>query len=210
MLPFIWRDRKMRIAVWALVIVVGFENMTFFAFFPHYAAAVMVPIFVVILECIRQMRNRGAAGLFLSRALPVVCGFGLAIPVMGRIAEPLLPRAMAGITKLWAPEFEHWVSREQFTPYLERQPGPQLVLVHYDPAKHNNDNAWVYNTADLEHAKVVWAREGTPEEDRALFEHFSGRRVWLGEPDTSPPRIVPYEAVGKYAAAANSKPLSNR
>ncbi len=196
MLPFIWRDRNMRIVFWALITVVGFDNLTFHAFFPHYAAPVMVAIFVVILQCIRSMRARSAAGLFLSRSLPMVCAIGLLIPVLGRFAEAALPSGTSRISKLWNPEFNQWISREQFTPFLEKQPGKQLVLVRYDPSTHRNDNAWIFNLADLQHAKTVWAREGSTQENRSLMQHFADRRVWLGEPDKNPPSLVPYPFSG--------------
>ena len=87
----------------------------------------------------------------------------------------------------------HYVSREKFVPKLENEPGQQLVLVRYDsPAHRNNDYAWVYNGADIAHAKIVWARELDPESNRRLLKIFTGRKLWLGEPDATPQRVIPY------------------
>src|SRR6185437_2110367 len=77
------------------------------------------------------------------------------------------------------------VSRE-----LENLPGPQLAIVAYAP--HHLLNDWVYNAADIDTSKVVWARQMDPASDRELLRHYKDRRAWLIEPDSNPPRLTPY------------------
>jgi hypothetical protein len=74
---------------------------------------------------------------------------------------------------------------------LEAQPGGQVVLVRYS-ATHNPIQEWVYNHADIDAAKVVWARDMTPQEDRRLTAYFKDRHFWLLEPDRSPVDLRPY------------------
>jgi hypothetical protein len=50
----------------------------------------------------------------------------------------------------------------------------------------------VYNEADIDGARVVWAREMGPAEDAALLGHFSDRRVWRVDADAEPPHLDPY------------------
>ena len=60
---------------------------------------------------------------------------------------------------------------------------------------HNIHEEWVFNGADLDGAKVLWARELDDKEQNAkLLAYYSGRTVWLVQPDEDPSEIVPYTA----------------
>jgi hypothetical protein len=72
---------------------------------------------------------------------------------------------------------------------LEQEPGLHLVIVRYGP-NHNTHAEWVYNRADINASKVVWARE--MDHNSRLMEYFKDRQVWLLEPDQQTPQIVPY------------------
>jgi len=74
---------------------------------------------------------------------------------------------------------------------LESDQGLHLVMVRYGP-EHFPHEQWIYNRADIDGAKVVWAWEMGPQEDRELFDYYRDRHVWLLEADLKPPRLVPY------------------
>jgi hypothetical protein len=89
---------------------------------------------------------------------------------------------------------------------LKSNSGGQLVIVHYDPS-HDSDNEWVYNDADIDAAKVVWARDMGPIANEELIHYFHQRRVWLLLADQSPSRLLPYpDADGNAAAFSTAKP----
>ena len=41
---------------------------------------------------------------------------------------------------------------------------------------------WVYNDADIDGAKVVWARDMGTAKNQELLDYYKDRRVWLVEP----------------------------
>jgi hypothetical protein len=75
---------------------------------------------------------------------------------------------------------------------VSKFPGKQLILVRYGP-RHNFDREWVWNEADIDRSKVVWARDmGTANQE--LLSYFKDRQVWLVNGDASPPQLQAYEA----------------
>ena len=84
---------------------------------------------------------------------------------------------------------------EPFRKPVEKQlaalPGEHLVLVRYSK-DHNSGEEYVYNDADIDHAKTVWAREIPGMELGPLFNYFRNRDVWLYEPDEDDSIVRPY------------------
>jgi hypothetical protein len=91
---------------------------------------------------------------------------------------------------------------------LESYPGPQLAMVRYS-ANHDSLVEWVYNEADIDKSKVVWAREMDPASNLELIRYFKDRRVWLAEPDFNPPRVSPYPAGKTETGAGELAMLGN-
>jgi len=51
---------------------------------------------------------------------------------------------------------------------------------------------WVYNGADIDDQKVVWAQDMGPAENEELIRYYKHRDVWLLEADDQPPKLDPY------------------
>jgi hypothetical protein len=161
--------------------IVGLMAEVFF--FPHYAAPMTCVIFALVLLTMREMRRwewrSKPVGLFLARAIPIIC---LLMVVLRVGAAPLhLP-----LTPSWPPSWYNSTpvetGRARLLTELQRFPGEHLVIVHYkSPSKLKYD--WVYNDADVHNAKVVWARDMGRPANKELIDYFSGRRVWLVEPE---------------------------
>jgi len=79
---------------------------------------------------------------------------------------------------------------------LAALPGEHLVLVRYSK-DHNSGEEYVYNEADIDHAKTVWAREIPGMDLKPLFEYFRNRDVWLYEPDVDDGNVSPYSVKGE-------------
>lgn len=85
---------------------------------------------------------------------------------------------------------------------LEQTPGSHLVIVRYTPS-HPVYREWVYNRGDIEHAKVVWARDLGPKCNDKLIGAYGSRSVWLIEPDINPEELKPYANHALTAAGAD-------
>ncbi len=70
--------------------------------------------------------------------------------------------------------------------------GPLLVFVRYFP-QHVFQEEWVFNAADIDASRIVWARDLGPAENRALMNYYPKRRALLLEPDHETPEISDYQ-----------------
>ena len=84
------------------------------------------------------------------------------------------------------------VGRARVLAQLSAMDGKQLAIVRYRPDHNAVMNEWVYNRADIDGSKVVWAREMDARANRELLEYFRDRRAWLVEADETPPKVSPY------------------
>ena len=84
--------------------------------------------------------------------------------------------------------------RLQVNEQLAAIPGKLIVFVRYWP-QHIFQEEWVYNEADIDHARVIWARDLGEPENKKLRDYYPDRAVWLLEPDARPPKLEPYQAV---------------
>ena len=83
------------------------------------------------------------------------------------------------------------LTRASVAARLSGLPGGQLAIVRYG-ADHNPLDDWVYNEANIDGAKIVWAREMNRERTAKLIDYYRDRLVWLIEPDRDPMVISPY------------------
>jgi hypothetical protein len=81
------------------------------------------------------------------------------------------------------------------------------VLVRYRP-NHDPFLDWVFNGADIDGQKVVWARDMGAEKNQELLCYYKDRRWWELDADISPTRLVPYE-VNNQSAHTESNVMRN-
>ena len=188
MLPLFWlpwgiRDRRIRLLLIAGAAGVAGSILVVF-FNIHYAAPIAPVIIALVVQCMRHMRlyrwDGRALGLFLARAAVVMCV--LLIPVQVRIlAAPPEPGTEGPIGP----------ARAAIEAQLGSLPQGQLVLVRYG-MNHDPLLDWVYNGADIDHEKVIWARDMGAAQNEELLRYYKDRRVWLLDADDAPPRLAPY------------------
>jgi hypothetical protein len=186
--PLILRDRRMRFPLAALaVFVAGLSPETWTL--PHYFAPATALLYLVLLQCMRHMRlwrgRHSPQGTAAVRTIVVVCCAIVLLRVVAAAThtaiEPAWPRGN--------------LDRAAIVQQLNRQPGYHLVLVRYQPTfgmQHNVDHEWVYNAADIDSAKIVWARDMGDGQNEELLRYFHDHRVWSLNGDPASPRLEPY------------------
>lgn len=181
LLPWTIRDHRMRFPLLAgALFLLGIMVETWAS--PHYLAAATGLLYLVLMQCMRHLRLwrwRGQPfGTALVRVIPLICCAMIVLRVSavaaGAHIEPDWPRGN--------PE------RAAILKKLGSSPEKHLVIVSYSP-DHDLDMEWVYNAADINGAKVVWARDMGPRDNAELLQYFHDRQVWRLNADQHPPRL---------------------
>ena len=145
--------------------------------FPHYLAPMAPVLLVLVVMGLRQAKVFGKRTLNQPRLAPLFFAGQVAI------------FALVLITYSQQPQDGWQWRRAAIQRQLEKLPDQHLVLVHY-AADHNPHNEWVYNRANIDGAKVVWARSMTPAKDAQLLDYFRERTVWHLEADNEQSELV--------------------
>jgi len=184
-LPWVLRDRRIR---WLVIIgafcCAGMELVCFFG--PNYAATITVIILAVLVQGLRHLRTwrlQGKRfGLFLARAVVLICVAMLPVQVV----------------TLWSssksPGTQHDLSgeRARILAQLVSLKSGQLVIVRYSPTHNFLGLEWVYNEADIDGAKVVWARDMGAGQNEELVRYYKDRCIWMLDADETPPKLSRY------------------
>jgi hypothetical protein len=181
-IPHTLRDRKMRLPLVILAsVLMGVFIVVWSA--AHYAAPIACVVFLLIVQAMRHLRTmrwRGrAVGIALSRALMLCLVIDTSVLVARGICDPLF----------WTCEGDP--SRATIEKTLEHTPGKHLIMVRYNE-DHNIHDDWVYNGAEIDGAKVLWARELDAQQNSKLLDYFKDRKIWLVTPDTDNTYLEPY------------------
>jgi len=186
--PLFFAGRRRR--TWALVRLLGALlalNLVQMVLYPYHLGPAVPLIFAAVLLGVRALyvtmkRHHPAHARAMLVALPATL---VLIAAMKEFAPELrLPLAY------WETGHEpHRDARAAIQRFLMERPGPQLVIVRYGPG-HSPSQEWVYNRANIDKSKVVWARELQDNEE--LLTYYANRTKWLLKADEYPQRVVPY------------------
>ncbi len=89
------------------------------------------------------------------------------------------------------PHFPQGDTRAALVSKVEQMPGKHVIFVHY-MSFHSPHEEWVYNGADIDGSKIVWANSMSTQEDAELRSYFHDRQAWIVEPDTDPTGLLPF------------------
>ena len=152
---------------------------------PHYFAPATAALYLLLVEGMRQLWHWSPAGRPLGRAVV------RAIPVLACAMILLRVGAAAAHLRIESPWPRGNLERAMIVRQLQHLHGQNPVIMAYGP-QHNLAREWVYNDADIDAAKIVWARDMGKYDNRELLQYFRGRKVWLVQADDPVPQAIPY------------------
>jgi hypothetical protein len=146
----------------------------------HYFAPIVSLNFFFILLSLRLLWLRNPRV-----GKPVLC----AVPLLAIAVLSINIRQSLTHRDELAPQFQ----RARLLAKLQQDSKQHVVLVRYGP-NHIFEHEWVYNEADIDAAKVVWARDMDQAKNCELIHYFENRAFWLLEidRDEDPVKLSPY------------------
>ena len=182
--PWVVRQRKMLLPLLicaAMLLAFSVQTWTL----PHYFAPATGALYLLLVQGMRHLWQWSAARRPVGRALV------RAIPMLACAMILLRVTAAGAHVSIEAAWPRGDLERTKILRQLRQQPDLQLVIVRYGP-RHDPVREWVYNEAEIDAAKVVWARDMGTADNRQLLQYFRGRHVWLVEGDDPAARPLPY------------------
>ena len=172
---FALKSRKLRmLPVVGLVLVAALAVVIWQpeAQYPAPGMAILIAIMVLCIRLARTVRiGDRSFGLGLARAM---CAGVLAL-LLGSIAYAL-----------WNPDsLDHYslrippgLERARIVSELESTPGKHVVIVRRSYFSWPGFE-WVYNDADIDASRIVWARDMGDELNQELANYYKDRKIWL-------------------------------
>jgi hypothetical protein len=163
-------DRRLRIPLAAIGVILAATLLSNWTR-PQYVAAAAPVVLLLIMAGFYWMAQRAPTATASVTFAAIVWGIFLSFATT-------------------APTVEHF-QREDIQAQLSGIDGQHLVLVHYLPG-HRLDDEYVYNDADIDGSKIVWAHDMGEKDDLALLDYFKDRKVWQLDVDANSARIQRY------------------
>jgi hypothetical protein len=181
-LPFALLDRKMKI-FWATLAVSAAALFAVIWSQAHYAAPLTCVFYGLLVQAVRHLRAMRISslqlGVVLSRAMVLLLVLDTGTNLCYRVCDPLRFLCTGNS------------SRAAIAEKLQHLDGKHLIIVRYADF-HDPHWEWVFNGADIDGGKILWARDQGPEQNEKLLTYFKDRQVWLLQPERSMGELIPY------------------
>ena len=161
-IPWLWKNAWMKFALLTigLILVIQTQLATSWMY-PHYLAPIIALFFFVNVQCLRRLRvwqRHQGWGPMLARAVVIFAILKL-VPTIIDWQKPTRLHPRFYVTQRLPSNHQH------------------LVIVSYERGYRIVDE-WVYNAANIDDSRIVWARDMGKEKNEQLIEYFSGRKIW--------------------------------
>ncbi|HEY1580747.1 MAG TPA: hypothetical protein VGF82_27085 [Terracidiphilus sp.] len=195
MLPWALRDRRIRFLVIAVAILAAGMTIEIYLF-PHYLAPFTAALYAIGLQAMRHLYvwtpGNQPVGRALTHAVVAICVLMAGLRLFNQQLHCPVPERPLSVWIL------NWFGPDHFVPQrsivenrLKQVSGGQLAFVRYGP-DHDPLDEWVFNSADIDSSKIIWAQAMEPESDLELIHYYGQRKAWLVQPDSPSQEVVPY------------------
>jgi len=196
--PLAWRDVRCRSLFFvcaACVLSLSLETWHLL----HYAAPAIVALFLFCACTIGGI----SFGARVQRVLVAIS----VVAALGYFAVRLYARPM-----LYPLRESFGERRAALIQTLSKLEGHHLVLVRYPDPQACVQNEWVYNGADIDSQRVIFAHDRGPVDNSALLDYFKDRKKWLLTATCSGEQLTPLvgEIVRSDAKPPQSQPQRDR
>ena len=183
MIRRVWRGRRMLLigasgGLFAVLIEGGAS--------PHYLAPATAVLIAIVVECCRHLR---ASRVYVVKLLPLTMALVLTLRIGAQSAG--LPYTQKLNFQSWCCRAQGNSNKSRIAAMLGLIPGNHLVFVRAKTDEYNLLQ-WIYNNADIDQSRIVWARDLGPERNAELVRYFEGRQVWMVDPNVEPATCVRY------------------
>jgi hypothetical protein len=154
---------------------------------PHYAAPAECIMMAIILYGLRLLYAAKSGKSIVTKSLAQAIVICFCLWTVGSLSgEVLDPYHMM----LYA-DMPPTLDRARLCAQLEAMPGQHLVIVHNRMSSFGRYD-WVYNEPDIEHAKIIWARDMGDARNQELLRFYPNRHTWIVDQDDGIMRLTPY------------------
>ena len=164
--------------------------------YPHYLAPATACLMAIAVQCLRYARVSRVAGQIRGRlAIPLAFTVILAVMALHIIAVPLkIPYIGAENSfQSWCCVSTAGEMRKKVENTVAAIPGTHVILVAYHHVEFKAVE-WVYNGADIDGSRIVWARDMGPGANLELMRYYPGRQFWRVDADDRPAVARPYQS----------------
>lgn len=178
-IPQTFGDRNIRPAI-----VVGlfclFGFMVQKPMLPHYVAPQAAVFYIICMQSMRHMkvwRRNAQSRPRTGKRCVVAMGFTCFLVFAANVVFNKM-----GINTVYLYRSDFGNMRAGIIEQLEKEYGRHLVLVRYGP-DHCIHMEWVYNQADIDNSRIVWARDMGYKKNHEILAYYADRKVWILEGD---------------------------
>jgi hypothetical protein len=183
-----WKSRRVRLPLICCIVAGSIALML--GAYPHYIAPALGCFVVLMIQALRRVRRMPGVGLERSRTIVAACL--VMLPVRAFVNPAFLPNTLPGHHVFSTFGSEKGRERARILEKLEHLPGGHIVFARYDRERYTITE-WVYNGADINGQKVVWARDLGADSNREALRYFPDRTAWMVNVDDAPEQLIPYQ-----------------